>query len=182
MILEGAELDLEEGDFQSGEGDDEEDTEDVARMHMVHQQQLQYAQAHAQRTGEGPPSSFAHNITIPPPRSSHSSGSSHSWHDDQIAPPHIPHVMIDTPPYMDTRSRSRSHSYSQPRREQRSSPQTPSSSGSFQDGSYDHSRQQPQHPHRMFQDDSGKWMYAHEAPQPQMSDVQRQFIHHPSTY
>ncbi|KAJ7270232.1 hypothetical protein C8J57DRAFT_1508276 [Mycena rebaudengoi] len=171
-LVEGAELDLDDADFDTGDGDYEEDVEALARIQLAHRRHLHQADAHP-NCGEKD-AFYGHGIDIPPPRSS-SSISSESWLEDQTPPPNISHAITDTPRYMDARSRSRSqaHSYSQ----SQPSPEPSSSSGSARDDIYVH-RRHHQPPHRESHDE---WIFANET-RHQMIDLQRQFIHHPSTY
>ncbi|KAJ7908957.1 hypothetical protein B0H13DRAFT_2494511 [Mycena leptocephala] len=130
MILAGAEFELEESDPPSGEGEEEDygdddgshgahyTPEDLARLELYHhqrqqhQQQLQYALAHAQTYGcdeyhHGQfQSPFAHDI--PAPLSAHSAGipdhpwhEEHPWHDDHNPlAPQSAHEPVMRHPYM----------------------------------------------------------------------------------
>ncbi|KAJ6631905.1 hypothetical protein B0H10DRAFT_1631 [Mycena sp. CBHHK59/15] len=167
MILAGGELEFEEGDLLSGDGEEEDDGEDyganggqytrddITRLEaMQHHQQLMRAheQTHAGNAFQSP---LAHNIP-PPPRSSHSSVSS-SYSSVTPQPWHGGHprsAPSSLHPYV-SGSASASH--------HQSSPESYASSHAFPDGPYDLQGQ-----HRQFQevarpDDPEEWMFVNES-------------------
>ncbi|KAJ7771295.1 hypothetical protein DFH07DRAFT_803942 [Mycena maculata] len=104
MVLAGAELEFEDGDLQSGEGEEDEEGDEYGSMPAQYTQEaveiirhhpFQHPHAHAHELD----SPFAHNIS--PPGSSHSLGApAIPWYDDQTFAPHSAHEPIMSHPYL----------------------------------------------------------------------------------
>ncbi|KAJ7120597.1 hypothetical protein C8R43DRAFT_1241606 [Mycena crocata] len=117
LILAGAEFEYEDGDLQSGDGEEEEEgeeygggvpstREDMARLELIQhyqlqlqlqqqQQHFQHAHPHVHPSFQSP---FTHNVPVP--RSHSAGGHGHPWNDEYPGAPHSAREPVMSHPYM----------------------------------------------------------------------------------
>lgn len=179
-ILAGAELEFEDGDLQSGDGEEDEEgedsgpnvgqytREDLARLQFLQEQQQQLqrefqspAQPHPAAQFQSP---FAHNNS-PPPCSAHSAGGdAHGWHED----PAMQHPRSAHEPFM-------THVYTtRPPSQTHAPPPQVAPVYPLPDGAFNHrAGQQHLFAQQMLSNEGVEWLFVDDGPPPASADGRR---------